>query len=150
MTFAVIHGPNLNLLGMREPDVYGEVTLAEIDRGLRELAEELGVEVSIVQHNSEGAIIDAIQKAGCEADGIVINPAGYTHTSVAIHDALKAVPIPAIEVHLSNILAREEWRHRSMTALVCEGVIGGMGAESYLLGLRGIVALCEVGDERIR
>lgn len=143
MNVAVIHGPNLNLLGVREPDVYGRVTLEEIDRGIRELAGELGVEVTIAQHNCEGAIIDAIQQAGCEADGIVINPAGYTHTSVAIHDALKAVPIPAIEVHLSNILAREEWRHRSMTALACEGVIGGLGAESYLLAVRGIVALCE-------
>ena len=143
MKIAVIHGPNLNLLGVREPDVYGTVTLKEIDARIAELAEELGIEVTICQHNSEGAIIDAIQQAGCEADGIVINPAGYTHTSVAIHDALKAVPIPAIEVHLSNIFAREDWRHRSMTALACEGVIGGLGANSYLLALRGIMALVE-------
>lgn len=143
MKVTVIHGPNLNLLGVREPEVYGTVTMAQIDRRIRRLAEELDVEVSICQHNSEGAIIDAIQQAGCEADGIVINPAGYTHTSVAIHDALKAVPIPAIEVHLSNILAREDWRHRSMTAMACEGVIGGLGAESYLLALRGIIALAE-------
>ncbi len=142
----MIHGPNLNLLGVREPDVYGRVTLAEIDRRIDELAAELGVEVTCVQHNCEGAIIDAIQQAGCNADGIVINPAGYTHTSVAIHDALKAVVIPAIEVHLSNILAREEWRHRSMTALACEGVIGGLGVDSYLLALRGIVALGEAGS----
>ncbi len=143
MKIAVIHGPNLNLLGVREPDVYGTVTLKEIDARIAELAEELGIEVTICQHNSEGAIIDAIQQAGCEADGIVINPAGYTHTSVAIHDALKAVPIPAIEVHLSNIFAREDWRHRSMTALACEGVVGGLGADSYLLALRGIKALVE-------
>lgn len=143
MKIAVIHGPNLNLLGVREPDVYGTVTLREIDARIADLAEELGIEVTICQHNSEGAIIDAIQQAGCEADGIVINPAGYTHTSVAIHDALKAVPVPAIEVHLSNIFAREDWRHRSMTALACEGVIGGLGADSYLLALRGIMALVE-------
>jgi len=145
MNVAVIHGPNLNLLGLREPDVYGTVTLKEIDERIRALAEELGVAVTISQHNSEGAIIDAIGQAGCEADGIVINPAGYTHTSVAIHDALKAVPVPAIEVHLSNILAREDWRQRSMTALACAGVIGGLGADSYLLALRGIVALVEAG-----
>lgn len=145
MAVAVIHGPNLNLLGVREPEVYGKVTLEEIDRRIKELAAELGVEITTCQHNSEGEIIDAIQRAGCEADGIVINPAGYTHTSVAIHDALKAVPVPAIEVHLSNIFSREEWRHRSMTALACEGVIGGLGVDSYLLAVRGIVALCEAG-----
>lgn len=145
MMVAVINGPNLNLLGVREPDVYGTVTLEQINERIESLAEELGIDVSICQHNSEGDIIDAIQQAGCEADGIVINPAGYTHTSVAIHDALRAVPIPAIEVHLSNILAREDWRHRSMTAIACEGIIGGLGAESYLLAVRGIVALA--GDE---
>lgn len=143
MMVAVIHGPNLNLLGVREPDVYGTVTLERINERIEELAEELGIDVSIHQHNSEGDIIDTIHQAGCEADGIVINPAGYTHTSVAIHDALKAVPIPAIEVHLSNILAREDWRHRSMTAIACEGIIGGLGAESYLLAVRGIVALAQ-------
>ncbi|MGC9316858.1 MAG: type II 3-dehydroquinate dehydratase [Armatimonadota bacterium] len=146
MMVAVIHGPNLNLLGVREPDVYGTVTLEEIDRRIGELAAELEIEVTICQHNCEGDVIDAIHQAGCEADGIVINPAGYTHTSVAIHDAIKAVPIPAIEVHLSNILAREDWRHRSMTAPACEGVIGGLGAESYLLAVRGIVALVEAGQ----
>ncbi len=146
MIVAVIHGPNLNLLGVREPEVYGRVTLEEIDRRIAEVAEELGIEVTTCQHNGEGAIIDAVQRAGCEADGIVINPAGYTHTSVAIHDALKAVRIPVIEVHLSNILAREDWRRRSMTALACEGVIGGLGAESYLLAIRGIVALVEAAE----
>jgi 3-dehydroquinate dehydratase-2 len=141
MIVSVINGPNLNLLGVREPDVYGTVTLEQINAQIEELAEELGIEVAICQHNSEGDIIDAVQQAGCEADGIVINPAGYTHTSVAIHDALKAVPIPAIEVHLSNILGREEWRHRSMTAIACEGIIGGLGTDSYLLAIRGIVSL---------
>lgn len=146
MIVAVIHGPNLNLLGVREPDVYGSVTMSEINERIEALAEELGIEVTLCQHNSEGAIIDAIHQAGCEADGIVINPAGYTHTSVAIHDALKAVPIPAIEVHLSNILAREDWRKLSMTAPACAGVISGLGAESYLLAVRGIVAVVEAGE----
>lgn len=146
MIVAVIHGPNLNLLGVREPDVYGSVTMSEINQRIEALAEELGIEVTLCQHNSEGAIIDAIHQAGCEADGIVINPAGYTHTSVAIHDALKAVPLPAIEVHLSNILAREDWRKLSMTAPACAGVISGLGAESYLLAVRGIVAVVEAGE----
>jgi 3-dehydroquinate dehydratase-2 len=145
MIVSVINGPNLNLLGVREPDVYGTVTLEQINARIEELAEELGIDVTICQHNSEGDIIDAVQQAGCEADGIVINPAGYTHTSVAIHDALKAVPVPAIEVHLSNILGREEWRHRSMTAIACEGIIGGLGADSYLLAIRGIVGLAGEG-----
>lgn len=145
MMISVIHGPNLNLLGVREPEIYGRVTLDEIDARIRELAAELGVEVETCQHNSEGEIIDAIQRAGVQADGIVINPAGYTHTSVAIHDALKAVCIPAVEVHLSNILAREDWRHRSMTAPACAGVISGLGADSYLLALRAVCALIE-GD----
>ncbi len=141
MIVAVIHGPNLNLLGVREPDVYGTVTMDQIDERIEELADELGITVNISQHNAEGDVIDAIHQAGCAADGIVINPAGYTHTSVAIHDALKAVPIPAIEVHLSNILAREEWRHQSMTARACEGVIGGLGVDSYLLAVRGVLSL---------
>jgi len=134
----VIHGPNLNLLGVREPEIYGTVTLAQIDARLEQLAQELGVEVECCQHNSEGAIIDAIQRAGVQADGIIINPAGYTHTSVAIHDALKAVGIPAIEVHLSNIQAREVWRHSSVTAAACRGVIAGLGVHSYLLALRAL------------
>ena len=143
MTISVIHGPNLNLLGVREPEIYGRVTLEEIDARIGELARELGLEVETCQHNSEGEIIDAIQRAGVQADGIVINPAGYTHTSVAIHDALKAVAIPSIEVHLSNILAREDWRQRSMTAPGCVGVISGLGADSYLLAVRGLHALIE-------
>ena len=139
MKITVIHGPNLNLLGVREPEVYGTVTMAEIDARIGESAAELGVEVECCQHNGEGEIIDTIQRAGVEADGIVINPGGYTHTSVAIHDALKAVPIPAIEVHLSNVQGREEWRQRSMTAPACVGVIAGLGARSYLLAVRALV-----------
>jgi 3-dehydroquinate dehydratase-2 len=142
----VVHGPNLNLLGVREPDVYGQLTLEQIDQRIRELARELGVEVEIVQHNSEGALVEAIQRAGAEADGIVINPAGYTHTSVALADALRAVALPAIEVHLSNIQAREPWRRESITATACTGVISGLGAEGYLLALRGMCALLEAPE----
>lgn len=146
MKVMVIHGPNLNLLGVREPGIYGRVTLEETDERIRELARDLGVEVAIVQHNSEGAMIDAIQRAGAEADGIVINPAGYTHTSVALADALRAAALPAIEVHLSNIQAREPWRHESITAAACRGVISGLGTDSYLLALRGLCALLEAGQ----
>ncbi len=136
----VIHGPNLNLLGHREPAIYGTTTLAELDASLHALADELGVVLTTQQSNSEGAIIDAIH--GCRADGLhpqdglVINPGGYTHTSVAIHDALRAVSIPAIEVHLSNLYARDSLRHTSVTGVACAGVIMGLGTASYLLALR--------------
>ncbi len=143
MRIVVIHGPNLNLLGVREPDIYGKLTLEEVNERILDLAQELGIEVEIVQDNSEGALIDAIQRAGAEADGIVINPGGYTHTSVALADALKGVSLPAIEVHLSNIQAREQWRQKSMTATACLGVISGLGADSYLLALRGLVSHLE-------
>ncbi len=136
----VIHGPNLNLLGEREPAVYGSASLAELDASLHALADELAVALTIVQSNSEGAIIDAIhaaRPAGAQPqDGIVINPGGYTHTSVAIHVALRAVPVPAIEVHLSNIYRRETFRHASVTGVACAGVIMGLGTASYLLALR--------------
>jgi len=136
----VLHGPNLNLLGTREPEIYGRTTLAELDASLQALARELGVHLTTRQSNSEGALIDAIQ--GCRAggshpqDGLIINPGGYTHTSVAIHDALRSVSIPAIEVHLSNLYARESLRHTSVTGVACAGVIMGLGTASYLLALR--------------
>lgn len=136
MRVRVIHGPNLNLLGTRDPEVYGSHTLADINAEIEQLAAELGLEVQISQHNSEGAIIDAIHQTAEWAQAIVINPAAYTHTSIAICDALKAVRLPTVEVHLSNIHAREEFRHRSLTAPVCIGQIAGFGASSYLLGLR--------------
>jgi len=139
MRVLVIHGPNLNLLGTREPQWYGRQTLAEIDERIRREAQELGMEVRIVQSNYEGAIVEAIHEAGEWADGIVINPAAYTHTSVAIYDALKAVALPAVEVHLSNIHARaESFRHTSITAAACVGVVAGLGVYSYLLALRGL------------
>jgi len=131
----VIHGPNLNLLGLREPDIYGADTLAEIDREMEELARREGMELRITQSNSEGGMLDAIHAALDWADAIVINPAAYTHTSVAIRDAVQAVRLPTVEVHLSNLSAREEFRHTSLISPVCVGQISGFGKESYLLGL---------------
>jgi len=132
----VIHGPNLNLLGMREPKIYGTHSLAEINEMIEAEAAALGIAVRIVQSNHEGALVDAIHDARAWANVIIINPAAYTHTSVALRDALVAVGRPAIEVHLSNIEAREEFRHRSLTAPACVGVISGFGVHSYLAALR--------------
>jgi 3-dehydroquinate dehydratase II len=132
----VLHGPNLNLLGAREPEIYGSVKLSEIDAALAGLARELNLEVRCVQTNHEGELVDQIQQAPSWAEVIIINPAAYTHTSVAISDALKAVGLPAIEVHLSNVYAREEFRQRSYIAGVVRGRILGFGSESYLLALR--------------
>ncbi len=138
MKILVLHGPNLNLLGTREPGVYGTLTLAQIDAAITSLAHELGVEVEVFQSNSEGAIIDKIHTAANTCDGILINPAAYTHTSVAIRDALAAVSLPAVEVHLSNIHRREEFRSKSYTAPVAIGQVAGFGLDSYLLGLQAL------------
>ena len=139
----VIHGPNLNLLGIREPGIYGSNTLADIDDMLREEAETLGMELRIEQSNHEGEIVEMIHKGYDWADAIILNPAGYTHTSVVIRDAIAAVRLPTIEVHLSNIWAREEWREKSVTAPVCIGVIAGFQAMSYVLALRAAKHLTE-------
>ncbi|MDX9829664.1 MAG: type II 3-dehydroquinate dehydratase [Anaerolineae bacterium] len=135
----VIHGPNLNLLGKREPDVYGRLTLAEIDARLQAWAAEAGVELRTLQSNHEGAIVDAIHDAADWAGGLVINPGAYSHTSYAIRDALAGVSLPAVEVHLSNIHAREEFRRTSVVAPACLGQISGLGWHSYRLGLEALV-----------
>ncbi|MEZ4362858.1 MAG: type II 3-dehydroquinate dehydratase [Kofleriaceae bacterium] len=131
----VLHGPNLNLLGTRDPRVYGTTTLAEIDAELERLAVARGAHVRCAQSNLEGELVTLIQQARAWADALLINPGGYTHTSVAIRDAIDAVELPAVEVHLSNIHAREEFRHHSLVAARCVGQICGFGAQSYYLGL---------------
>ena len=131
----VIHGPNLNLLGTREPTVYGTRSLQEVDARIRETAQRLGMKVTIVQSNHEGELVEAIHRAPEQADVIIINPAAYTHYSIAIRDALQAVRLPAIEVHLSNIYARESFRQHSVVAPACQGQISGFGADSYLIAL---------------
>jgi len=137
----IIHGPNLNLLGEREPDQYGSITMEQINSGLKKLAAELGVEIETCQNNVEGEIVNAIQNARGKFSAIVLNPGGYTHYSVAIRDSISAVKIPTVEVHLSNIYSREEFRQKSVIAPVCAGQIAGFGAESYMLGLRAAAAL---------
>ena len=137
--YLILHGPNLNLLGTREPGVYGKLTMADINRRLEELASELGVGVRALQSNHEGALIDALHDARGWASGVVFNPGGYTHTSVAIRDAISAIAIPVVEVHISNVHAREEFRRHSMVSPVCAGTISGLGWRSYTLALRALV-----------
>jgi 3-dehydroquinate dehydratase II len=141
----ILHGPNLNLLGTREPGIYGALTLEEIDRRLAAYGATLGQEVRTFQSNSEGALIDALQDARRWANGVVFNPGGYTHTSVALRDAVAAIDIPVIEVHLSNTQAREEFRHRSLIAPVCLGSIMGFGWISYKLALHALAESSDAG-----
>ncbi|MDR1728259.1 MAG: type II 3-dehydroquinate dehydratase [Acidobacteriota bacterium] len=140
---SLIHGPNLNLLGKREPAHYGTVTLGEIDARMARLAEERGVQLRTFQSNSEGALVDAVQDAAGWADGIVINPGAYGHYSYALRDALAAANLPTVEVHLSNIHAREEFRHKTVTAPVVTGCVAGLGWRSYECGLVALVGILQ-------
>ncbi|WP_420128829.1 type II 3-dehydroquinate dehydratase [Longimicrobium sp.] len=139
MNIEVIHGPNLNLLGRREPEIYGRATLAEIDQEMERLGRELGVRVRSFQSNHEGGLVDHVQGCAADADGFVVNAAAYTHTSIALADALAGVARPYVEVHLSNVFSRERFRHRSYLAAGAVGVISGFGVDSYRLGLRALV-----------
>ena len=135
----VIHGPNLNLLGMREPGIYGNKTLSQINEHIQEVAKEMNLEVKIMQSNHEGEIVSFIGENADWADGIVINPAAYTHTSVAIRDAIAAVKLPTVEIHISNVFKREEFRHFSYISPVATGVICGFGPEGYILALKAVI-----------
>ena len=139
MKILLLHGPNLNLLVTREPEVYGSTTLDDINEKMIALGKELGAEIKCLQSNHEGALIDALHDARTWANGVLFNPGGYTHTSVALRDAISAIVIPVIEVHLSNVYVREEFRHTSFVSAVCKGKISGFGWRSYELGLRGLV-----------
>jgi len=143
----VIHGPNLDLLGKREPEIYGKLSLDEINKQLKSLAKEESSEVEFLQSNHEGEIVDAIGKADDNFDVLLINPAAYTHTSVAIRDAIAAVKLPAVEVHLSNIYAREEFRHTSLISPVAKGQVSGFGIDSYLLGLKAAINLARINKK---
>lgn len=144
MRILVIHGPNLNLLGEREPGIYGSNDLARVNRGILTRAQELGVQCEVFQSNHEGEILDRLHKARHSFDGVVLNAGAYTHYSYAIRDAIAAIRIPCVEVHISNVHAREEFRHTSVIAPVCLGVVCGFGADSYLLALEGLVRHCSV------
>ena len=141
MKILVLHGPNLNLFGRREPHIYGTTTLAEINERLQTLAKELKAELDVIQSNHEGVLVDFFHKHMDNAAGAIINPAGLTQHGVSLHDAIKAMPFPVIEVHMSNIAAREEWRHHSIISSAVKGTVQGLGWRSYIMALRAIVEL---------
>jgi 3-dehydroquinate dehydratase-2 len=148
MKIQVIHGPNLNLLGRRETETYGTLTLREIEALLAHLACELGCRVEFFQSNHEGELVDCIHSCQDRVDGILINPAAFTHYSYALRDAITAVDLPVVEVHMSNIYQREAFRHQSVTAPVCCGQVSGFGESSYLLGLRGLAGIIRDGKQQ--
>lgn len=141
MKILVLHGPNLNLFGRREPHIYGSMTLAEINDKLQAIARELKVELDVLQSNHEGALVDFLHKNMDLAAGGIVNPAGLTQHGVSLHDAIKAMPFPMVEVHMSNIAAREEWRHHSIIASAVNGTVQGLGWRSYAMGLRAVVEI---------
>ena len=141
MKILVLHGPNLNLFGRREPHIYGRTTLAEIDAELAALARDLDVQLETIQSNHEGALVDFLHRHIDEAQGAIVNPAGLTQHGVPLHDAIKAMPFPVLEVHMTNIAARESWRVHSIISPAVKGTIQGLGRHSYLMGLRAVVAL---------
>lgn len=144
MKILLLHGPNLNLLGLREPHIYGSMTLPDINQKMIALAKEFNIDLKCIQSNHEGVLIDALHDAREWASGVIFNPGGYTHTSVALRDAVSAIQIPVIEVHLSNVYAREEFRHHSYLSAVCRGKVSGFGWRSYELGLRGLIDIIGV------
>ncbi len=149
LRISVLHGPNLNLLGQREPGVYGRLTLADIDLSMSELGRTLGAHVSSFQANGEGELVDHIQSLASEADGLIVNAGAYTHTSIAIRDALLAISLPYVEVHLSNVFGRESYRQASYLSDRAVGVVVGFGPDSYVLGLRGLVEFLQQRDQSI-
>jgi 3-dehydroquinate dehydratase II len=140
-TILILHGPNLNLFGRREPHIYGTMTLEQINERLRTLAAKIQVKLTIVQSNHEGVLVDTLQKHMDEAAGAILNPGALTQYGVSLHDCIKAMPFPVIEVHLSNLATREEWRHRSIIAPAVKGTVGGLGWRSYTAALRTLVEI---------
>ncbi len=147
MKILVLHGPNLNLFGRREPHIYGTMTLAEIDQKLQALARELKVELATLQSNHEGALLDFLHQHMDSAAGAIVNPAGLTQHGVSLHDAIKAMPFPVLEVHMSNIAAREEWRHHSIISSAVKGTVQGLGWRSYAMGLRAVVEIAREANK---
>ena len=148
MKILVLHGPNLNLFGRREPHIYGTMTLREIDDKLQAIAREMKVELDVLQSNHEGALVDFLHKSMDSAAGGIVNPAGLTQHGVSLHDAIKAMPFPMVEVHMSNIAAREEWRHHSIIASAVRGTVQGLGWRSYAMGLRAVVEIAREADKK--